>query len=163
MKIATRQIELQDIAEACVLLNDIIREGDTTAHEVEFDEATFTQEFLDHDNLICCHVALDGQGAVAGFQALWRDAEHGPAFADIATFARRTPVVRGVGTALFQDTTDFARIAGFTEINATIRADNFAGLGYYSKMGFVDFSTTRAVPLSDGTLVDRISKRFDLS
>ncbi|MFT4961189.1 MAG: L-amino acid N-acyltransferase YncA [Paracoccaceae bacterium] len=161
MQIATRQMLASDVAEACALLNEIIRAGGTTAHEVAFSDATFAQEFLSHANLICCHVALDDRGVVAGFQTLWRDVDH--SYADIATFARLAPVLRGVGRALFQDTATFARAAGLSEINATIRADNVPGLGYYSKMGFVDFSTACAIALTDGTPVDRISKRFNLS
>jgi len=163
MVIATRQMSAADVAEACTLLNKTIRAGGTTAYQVEFSEALFAQEFLGHPNLICCHVALDDHDHVAGFQALWRDAKHGPTYTYIATFARLEPVFRGVGTSLFVDTVAHARAAGFAIIDATIRADNGPGLGYYTKMGFVDFSTAHAVPLSDGALVDRISKRFDLS
>lgn len=42
----------------------------------------------------------------------------------------------------------------------TIRADHASGLGYYSSLGFRDYSVLKPVPLSDETRVDRISKRY---
>ncbi len=48
-------------------------------------------------------------------------------------------------------------------IDATIRADNASGLAYYKAMGFTDWDVLRDVPLSDGRVVDRIRKRFDLA
>ena len=47
-------------------------------------------------------------------------------------------------------------------IDATIRADNTGGLAFYGRMGFTDYDCVAGVPLKDGTLVDRIRKRFDL-
>ncbi|MEM9148767.1 MAG: GNAT family N-acetyltransferase, partial [Pseudomonadota bacterium] len=55
-----------------------------------------------------------------------------------------------------------AKNAGLIALNATIRADNRVGLAYYSRMGFQDYAVRPAVPLADGSPVDRISKRFDL-
>jgi hypothetical protein len=48
-------------------------------------------------------------------------------------------------------------------INATIRADNAPGLGYYARRGFTDYATDPAFSLRDGTIVGRISRRFDLA
>jgi hypothetical protein len=66
------------------------------------------------------------------------------------------------GRALFAHTAAFARAAGLTGINATIRADNGPKLGYDEAMGFSDHAVARALPLRDGTPVDQISKRFRL-
>ena len=65
--------------------------------------------------------------------------------------------------ALFAEMLEFARTLALTAINATIRADNVGGIAFYSKQGFVDHSVTNAVPLKDGTLVDRVHKRFVLA
>lgn len=51
---------------------------------------------------------------------------------------------------------------GLTAINATIRADNVGGLAYNARMGFVGHEVRRAVPLRDGTPVDRIGKWYAL-
>ena len=68
----------------------------------------------------------------------------------------------GVGSALLDATTARAREIGLTAINATIRGDNTGGLTFYSRMGFIDHEIVPAVPLKDGTPVDRIRKRFAL-
>lgn len=160
MEIIVRPMVRDDVQGACLVLNQIIAIGGTTAHETAFDADGFVDHFLNPRDLICCHTALDAQQRVAGFQWLGRDTELPEGCANIATFARVDPVFPGVGRALMAATRDGA--LGFDQINATIRADNVPGLGYYSKMGFVDHAVISAVPLADGTLVDRISKRLKL-
>ncbi len=162
MAVTIRAMQACDIPQACELLNVIIRIGGTTAEEVELSETVFAQYYLTADNKICCHVALDDAGRVAGFQWLGTEPQLDAKCSDIATFARTISPVRGTGRALFRATSTFARARGFDQINATIRADNVPGLGYYSKMGFVDYSVAQSVPLRDGTPVDRISKRYNL-
>ncbi len=160
--IRVRPISDADVPGACRILNGIIRTGGTTAFEAEFTEARFAQLYLYGEDLIACHAALDPDGQVAGFQWIGRNDKLPAGCADIATFTRRDPPLRGTGTALFGVTCVFARDAGFGQINATIRADNVPGLGYYTKMGFLDHAIARAVPLQDATPVDRVSKRYDL-
>jgi hypothetical protein len=63
---------------------------------------------------------------------------------------------------LFAATREAATRLGLVGINATIRADNVGGLTFYGKQGFQDHSVALAVPLNDGTPVDRISKRYPL-
>lgn len=163
LSVSIREMQAADVAQACDLLNAIIRIGGTTAAEIELSETVFERHYLTAEKKICCHVALDGPGCVAGFQWLGTEPHLDAKCADIATFARLDSPIRGTGRALFQTTSDFARARGFDQVNAKIRADNVPGLGYYSKMGFVDYSVARAVPLQDGTPVDRISKRFKLN
>ncbi|WP_170759885.1 GNAT family N-acetyltransferase [Ruegeria lacuscaerulensis] len=153
----------EDVVPACQILNQIIAIGGTTALEAPFSQALFAQSFLEGADKICCHVALDDQGEVAGFQ--WRGANDAlpDNFGDIATYTRREPALKGAGRALFEETSKFAAALGLSAINATIRADNRQGLSYYDKMGFQDYSVAYGVALQDGTPVDRISKRFDLS
>ncbi|WP_254429729.1 GNAT family N-acetyltransferase [Ruegeria atlantica] len=152
----------EDVAVACQILNDIIAIGGTTAFETPFSEALFAQAYLTGADQICCHVALDEQGEVAGFQWLGTHEELPDDCADIATFSRREPALKGAGRALFAETSTRATALGFHSINATIRADNRMGLSYYDKMGFRDYSVAYGVPLRDGTPVDRISKRYEL-
>lgn len=160
--IAVRPMMPEDVAASCRILNQIIEIGGTTAFEVPFSEPLFAQSYLKGADKICCNVALDDQGEVAGFQWLGtHDALPGDC-ADIATFTRRIPALRGAGRALFHETTKVAGSLGFRTINATIRADNVPGLSYYEKMGFRDYSVAYGVPLRDGTPVNRISKRFEL-
>lgn len=152
-----------DIPAACRILNNIIDAGGTTAYLTRFDEAAFRDKFLSGDNSLFCHVALDEQGNVVGFQWVGLNPDLPPDCGDIATFARRDPPVRGVGRSLFAATCETARETGLSQINATIRADNVPGLAYYSRMGFREHSVACDVALTDGTLVDRVSNRFVLN
>lgn len=163
MTIPVRAMQASDVEQGCALLNEIIRIGGTTAFMTEFDAPGFAAAFLTDDRVICCHVAVDSGGNVAAFQWLGVNNQLPQDCADIASFARQSNPLRGAGRALFPVTAQAARDKGYAQINATIRADNTPGLGYYAAMGFEDFSVTKYVPLSDGTLVDRVSKRFDLS
>ena len=54
---------------------------------------------------------------------------------------RRSRLAVWMYLALFAATVAWARAHGVTAMNATIRADNVVGLGYYAKRGFVDYAT----------------------
>ena len=160
-RVAVRAAAPQDVADLCGLLNTIIRIGGTTAYEAPLTEAQFAEHFVTGPDLLSCFVAEDRDaGLLLGFQAIGRHSGLPESWADIATFARVEPKVRGVGTGLFAATSVRARDLGLAAINATIRADNASGLAYYARMGFEDYAVAKGVPLMDGTPVDRISKRY---
>ncbi|WP_216825408.1 GNAT family N-acetyltransferase [Kiloniella sp. EL199] len=162
MSIKVRFAREDDAEELCGLLNEIIEIGGTTAMEESLNVDQFKHYFLTGDHCICCHVSEDDEGAITGFQVLGRHSELPGDWADIGTFARVHPRVYGVGKALFSVSCQYLVGEGFSTINATIRADNSSGLRYYEKMGFTTYKTTKAVPLKDGTLVDRFSKSYHL-
>jgi len=152
-----------DAPELAELLNAIIAKGGTTALEEPFTPEHLTQAYLTGPNVLCCFVAVGREtGRLEGFQTLGRYPELPDDIGDIGTFARIDGKQRGVGSALFAATAERASQLGLSAINATIRADNIGGLTFYGKMGFMDYSVARAVPLKDGRLVDRVSKRFPL-
>ena len=64
---------------------------------------------------------------------------------------------------MFAATLEAARAARVAVIDATIRADNTGGLAFYARQGFVDYDRLVGVPLKDGTPMDRIRKRFDIT
>ena len=130
--------------------------------EKTLNESEFESYFVNGESCICCFLA-EKKGLILGFQALSRQPELTSDWADIATFARVNSKIKGVGTALFERTTNFALKENIRWINATIRADNRPGLGYYAKMKFKDYSIAKDIPLQDGTLVDRISKKYQLN
>jgi L-amino acid N-acyltransferase YncA len=163
LTLVVRPTRRDDLEAARAILNRIIEIGGTTAHQAPLDAEGFAQLALDWPDLIASHVVLDPQGRVAGFQTLERRADLPEGWGDIATFTRREPPLKGAGRALFAATCTAARQAGLTGINATIRADNAPGLGYYAAIGFRDHGVSRAVPLADGRPVDRIHRRFDLA
>jgi len=163
MSIFVRAAEHRDAPELAELLNAIIARGGTTALEDPYPADDLARAYLVGPAVICCFVAVDvASGTLLGFQTLGRDPALPGGWGDIGTFVRVGGTQRGVGTALFAATCEEARRQGLAGINATIRADNVGGLAFYTRMGFVDHTVARGVPLKDGTPVDRVSKRFQL-
>ena len=168
MTIITRHATPEDAPAMCAILNAIIAIGGTTAYEEPFDPATMTANYITAPLLIRCTLA-ERDGQATGFQALWHAdtarTDPGalpPGWAAIASFVKVGLTGQGIGRRLFADTLTAARAAGIGSIDATIRADNRSGLTFYTALGFRDFAVIPAVPLRDGTPIDRIRKRFDL-
>jgi L-amino acid N-acyltransferase YncA len=155
---AIRPATAADAAALAGILNPIIRAGGTTGIEDVLAPATLSHWFIDGADVIACHLAAHG-GTALGFQSLTRHGDLPPGWADIGTFARQPR--SGTGTALFVATLAAGRDAGISTINATIRADNTGGLAFYRRLGFAPYRITPAVPLRDGTPVDRLHHRFD--
>jgi L-amino acid N-acyltransferase YncA len=162
MDLTVRAVTADDAAELAELLNAIIARGGTTALQQPFTAQRLADAYLTGPEVICCFVAEDAAGQLLGFQTLGRYPGLPDGWGDIGTFTRVGGVQRGVGTALFAATRAEARRQGLAGLNATIRADNAGGLAFYARMGFADHSRTQAVPLADGTPVDRVHKRFPL-
>ncbi|MFC7475929.1 GNAT family N-acetyltransferase [Dankookia sp. GCM10030260] len=157
-----RPVQDLDAPALADLLNEIIARGGTTALEEPFTPRALADAMLTGPDVICCFVAQDDGGSPAGFQSLVRVEGLPDGIGDIATFSRVGWVQQGTGSRLFAATREAARQQGLAAINATIRADNAGGLAFYSRLGFTDHAIRRAVPLRDGTPVDRVSKRYIL-
>jgi len=160
-QIKTRFATEDDASDLCAILNQIIKIGGTTAFEKELNETSLCEYFVTGPDCISCLIAHT-DSLILGFQALSFRSDLPVGWADIATFARTSPKVKGVGTALFKSTLQLLKDRKYTHINASIRADNRSGLAYYTKMGFTDYTIRKGVPLLDGTLVDRIQKKFKI-
>lgn len=162
MSFAVRPVTSADAPALADLLNAVIRAGGTTALETPFTPQALDAAYLTGPGVHCCHVACDEAGEIAAFQTLGRYPGLPDDVGDIATFAGLERKQSGAGSALFAVTTARARALGLSAINATIRADNTGGLAFYTKQGFADHGLTPAVPLADGTPVDRVHKRYSL-
>ena len=161
--VQVRAVTLADAAPLAELLNAIIAQGGTTALEEPFTPERLAETYLTGPAVLACFVAVDSDtGQLLGFQTLGRYPNLPDDIGDIGTFARIDGKQRGVGSALFVATRARAQALGHSAINATIRADNSGGLAFYSKLGFADHNVTPAVPLKNGTPVDRINKRYAL-
>lgn len=158
-----RPVRSEDAAELAALLNAIIARGGTTALQVPYTPEALDNAYLTGPRVICCFVAVDSAtGHVLGFQTLGRLDALPADIGDIGTFTRVDGIQRGVGSALFAATRARARALGLSALNAVIRADNVGGLTFYTRQGFIDHAIVTDVPLSDGTRVDRVWKRFPL-
>lgn len=150
-----------DATALAELLNAIIAIGGTTAHQHPFTPERALAHYVDAPGALTCLVAEDG-GRLLGFQGLesWDGLPAG--WVDIGTFVAPDLQRGGVGGALMAATLDAARAGGIATINATIRADNAPGLGFYARHGFVDYAADPDWCLDDGTRVGRVSRRRDL-
>ena len=154
-----RRALASDATQMCDILNAVIKIGGTTAFEKLVDPTFFASRDLLSDSIEAFSHLVEVEDTVQGYQWI---SPYESQLCQIATFARPGTTQRGMGSLLFPQTCETARLAGYTEIDATIRIDNVGGLRYYEKMGFIDHGITRDVPLSDGTLVDRVHKRYFL-
>lgn len=143
------------------LLNAIIALGGTTAHQRSFTVEQTLDQYIAGPGVLSCILAEE-DGRLLGFQGLelWDGLPDG--WADIGTFVAPGLQRGGVGGALMAASLSVARSAGIATINATIRADNLPGLGFYAREGFRDYATDRDWCLDDGTRVGRVSRRLDL-
>lgn len=148
-----RKARPDDAVAMTAILNEIIAIGGTTAYQTPVSSTYFDAFIASKDPKVFVHVAEDND--LLGFQ--WMQPDAG-GLGGIASFAKPGITGRGIGSALFAATLKASRAAGYETLEATIRADNDGGLRYYSKMGFRDHTVFEAVPLSDGTPVDRIQK-----
>lgn len=111
--------------------------------------------YIEHPDALACTLAETDR--ILGFQAFKR-ATAGNAYdlpegwGIIGTYVALDAPRVGLGRALFAATRAAAQQAGVQTIDATIGADNAAGLAYYEAMGFRTWRTL------DGA----IGKRFDL-
>ena len=161
MKATARPATLSDVPALCALQARIIRIGGTTAHETPYSEAEFAIQYLTGPEVIACHAA-ELAGRVIGYQVIGHYSGLPETWADIGTFVDPDVQRSGAGQALFAATRAAARTAGIRTLNATIRADNIPGLGYYGGLGFTDYGAEPDYTLKTGQRVGRIHRRFDL-
>ncbi|NPD14054.1 GNAT family N-acetyltransferase [Xinfangfangia sp. D13-10-4-6] len=159
--VLVRPVRLADAGAMTRLQNHIIALGGTTAYEEPRDEAQVIASYIRSDAGVCCHIA-EADGQLIGFQSVGLNPKLPPGWAEIGTFVAADVQARGTGQALFAATRAAAQAAGIRVLNATIRADNRPGLGYYAKIGFVDYDSDPAWALANGQVVGRVHRRLDL-
>ena len=162
MTLAVRPYAPGDEGPLCDVLNAIIAAGGTTAHETPFTPEGLIDHLLAGARVQCGHVVLE-DGVPVGFQSVTRNPKLPQGWGDMSSFTRRAPKVPGAGRALFAATRARAGALGLVALNATIRADNTGGLAYYQSRGFETYAHHSAQRLANGELVDKVSKRYDLT
>lgn len=152
-----RDMGRRDIAACVAIINHIIAEGGSTAHEEPFNDESFATDYLERPEI--ANVVI-GDDRIVGFQIAFNVK---PDVFSIASFTDRINPARGAGAALFAKTQSDCRARGGTSIIAKITGDNTGGLAFYSKMGFQPDEIMHAeFTRADGTVVDRVIKRFKL-
>ena len=159
--VTVRRAGALDAKAIADLLNEVILEGGTTAltTEVSGDDIALRMQNVPRN---MWHIAEDEKGELLGFQWIEQLDSLPVEAASIATFARVGKTGLGIGTKLFEQTKAAAKALDYRWINADIRADNEGGLIYYQSRGFEDYGSKKAVTLSNGLIVDKVLKRYDL-
>ena len=139
------------------ILNRIIAIGGTTAHQASKSVQAVLHDYVSGPDVLSCVVAEDASGVIGWQSVGWWQGE-----AHIGTFVAPDVQAKGIGAGLFAMTCDLLRKAGATQIIASIRADNAPGLAYYARIGFVDIGFDPDFTLTDGRVVGRVHRRFEL-
>ena len=160
--ITVRRANPLDAPPMAELLNRIVEAGGTTARTEPITGRDMGQMMEASPGRSVWHVALNGDGALRGFQYIKPHPDLPPEACDIATFVQVGSTGLGIGSALFKATAKAAKALGYVWINANIRADNEGGLIYYQSRGFRDYARLGDVPLASGQRVDKILKRYDI-
>lgn len=160
MTLAVHPMMPEDVPSLVSLINAIIAAGDTTAYETPFDAQSFAAEFLSGEDVVLSLVAHHSDHGPVGFQVLVSYAKGEVETLGIGSFADQSLPIKGIGRAMMAETKSRARALGCRQINAKIRSDNVPGLAYYTGQGFERYDILPAVPLADGTPVDRVLTRF---
>ncbi|WP_136443439.1 GNAT family N-acetyltransferase [Pacificoceanicola onchidii] len=153
----TRDMLPEDVPACVRIINHIIAQGGTTAHEDRFTEDLFEGQYRLGPPV---RSVVLSEGRVVGFQVAFLDT---PGHYSIGSFTDRENPVKGAGYALFEKTLSDCRKRGGDAILAKITSDNTGGLIFYDRLGFVDDHVIEKDHMRpDGTRVDRIVKRFAL-
>ncbi|MBO9399470.1 GNAT family N-acetyltransferase [Shimia sp. R9_3] len=152
-----------DLRQTADLLNEIIAAGGTTAITKTMTKEALGEWLMANPGDATWHVALAENGTLLGFQWIGPYAALPPEACDIGTFVKTGQTGMGIGSKLFDATKTAARKLGYEWINAEIRADNAGGLAYYQSRSFETYARKSDVALADGTTVDKIHKRYDLT
>lgn len=156
-----RSAMARDAVVMADIQNQLIRIGGTTAHQAQKPALQVRRDYIDGPDCLCCTVAED-RLRVMGWQAVGRHPALPTGWGDIGSYVRPGLQARGIGAALFGQTLRACRALGLLALNATIRADNAAGLAYYAWMGFVDYGHDPDFALQDGRVVGRIHRVLHL-
>lgn len=151
-----------DLRQALELLNEIIASGGTSALTKPLDKDALGGWLMADPGAAIWHVALNEDGTLLGFQWIGPFAGLPPEACEIGTFVKTGRTGMGIGSKLFEATKSAARNMGYDWINAEIRADNGGGLAYYQSRGFETYGHKSGVSLEDGSVVDKVHKRYDL-
>ncbi|MBS8224868.1 GNAT family N-acetyltransferase [Vannielia litorea] len=143
------------------LLQEVVDAGGTTALTGQVSRNDIL-DWMQASPRAAWHIAEDEGGALLGFQWIDPMVDEPETCAEIATFARVGRTGLGIGSRLFEATREAAKRLGYTWIRANIRADNAGGLAYYQSRGFEDYGRIEGYRMADGTVVDKVLKRYDL-
>jgi len=129
----------EDAAAILRVLTTIAAEGGFTAITEPWPEEAQRRYLQSLSGREAVHVAVDGAGAVVGYQTLdlWAPTLASMAHVgQIGTFLAPDWRRRGIGQALFRATLDFAREQGYGKFVIQVRASNTSAQAFYAGLAF---------------------------
>ncbi|MBL8231226.1 MAG: GNAT family N-acetyltransferase [Bryobacterales bacterium] len=104
------------------------------------------------------HVAVDENGAIAGFQSLdlWSPLPSMSHVGQLGTFLLPQYRARGIARKLWAATESFAREAGYRKLAIQVRGANQAAQSYYRGIGFRECGRFERQVLIDGVEDDEV-------
>ena len=158
MKLAIREVQLDDAQGITEILNPIIEGGLYTVIDTPFstaEERTFIENFPKQGIF---HVAVDSDtDQIVGFQNVEPFAAYTRAFDHvgiIGTYVASSVRRQGVAAAMFQAMFAAMPAKGYEKLFAYVRGDNPAALATYLKHGFRVIGTAQKHAKINGTYID---------
>lgn len=142
-----RSAESMDANGMSLVLKEIIL---ATGKDRLSDPSFVRANYIEHPDSIECSVAVDGSGAILGFQSLILATAGNPygvseGWGVIGTHISPRAHRQGIGSALFANSQVAARRANLRHIDASISEGNEVALRYYSALGFRTYKERNGV------------------
>ena len=154
-----RRATTQDAAGISNVLQAIVSERVHSAIEQAWtpeEEQSYMMALSDRQAF---HVAIASSGELIGYQvldpysSLLTSMGH---VAQLGTYLLPAWRGQGVGRALFRETTQFARSAGYRKIVIQVRASNATAQAFYRSLGFVECGRLKDQVIIDNHVDDEI-------
>lgn len=159
MDLIVRAAEPDDARGIIDVLNPIILAGCYTALDTLFSVEQERDFITNFPGRGIFHVAIAGDGRLAGFQNVQPFADYTHAFDHvgvIGTYVDLRQRRRGIASRLFAETVNTASSRGYEKLFAFVRADNPAALAVYRTHGFNAIGTARRHAKVNGNYVDEV-------
>jgi RimJ/RimL family protein N-acetyltransferase len=161
-----RRASPQDAASIASVLDAIVGERIHSAIEQAWTAGEQQAYLSSLSTREAFHVAVTASGEVIGYQSLDL---YSPVLSSMAhvgqigTFLLQGWRRHGVGRALFDATSGFARSAGYRKFVIQVRASNTPAQAFYTKLGFVECGRLRAQVSVNGSEDDEVIMEFFLT
>ncbi len=158
MSIAIRRAGPDDAPGVVEVFNGVIAERCYTAMAEPVTVAT-EAEYLAGLGPRGVMFVAEAEGHIVGFQTLEPFAAFTTSMDHVGILGTQLAPEwrgRGVGLALWQASTTFAREHGYEKVLIYVRAGNAAALGFYRKLGFRDIGVARRQVCIDGVYEDEV-------
>jgi aminoglycoside 6'-N-acetyltransferase I len=149
----------EDAAGISSVLHAIVQERVYSAIERAWTSDQQRSYLVSRSDREAFHVAMASSGDLIGYQVV--DLYSSPLTSmahvgQLGTYLLPAWRGRGVGRALFRETTQFARSAGYRKFVIQVRASNATAQAFYRRVGFVECGRLKDQVIIDNRVDDEI-------